>query len=177
MLPETPGQIVQVLVSADLPLPVPPFNSPNGVQGLDLYLTVNNDVAPAPVMTLVDVIGPGTIFFGNNTGQGDFGPPFIAPGLVVVATTTTASGTVDPNGILAFVEFDTTGVAPGVYPFSLTSPLFGPSDFAAAPGSDAVLIDGTLTVVPEPASIVMGLFAAAGLGAVMIRRRRNKAAA
>ncbi|REK05964.1 MAG: PEP-CTERM sorting domain-containing protein [Planctomycetota bacterium] len=172
---ETPGQTVQILVSSPFPLDVPPFNSPDGIQGLDLYIVVNNDSGPAPLITAVDIIGPGTIFDGNNTGQGDFGPPYQAPGLQVVATTTTGSGTVDPNGILAFVTFDTTGVPFGDYPWSLTSPLFGPSDFAAAPGSDAILIDGVLTVVPEPASIVMGLFAAAGLGAVMIRRRRAKA--
>jgi MYXO-CTERM domain-containing protein len=34
-----------------------------------------------------------------------------------------------------------------------------------------------IQVVPEPTSVVLGLFAAAGLGAVVIRRRRARKAA
>jgi hypothetical protein len=40
-----------------------------------------------------------------------------------------------------------------------------------------ILVNGTITIVPEPGSIVMGLFAAAGLGAVVIRRRKARKAA
>ncbi|MBI3840192.1 MAG: hypothetical protein HY288_19900 [Planctomycetia bacterium] len=36
--------------------------------------------------------------------------------------------------------------------------------------------DGTVTIVPEPTSIVLGLFAAAGLGIVAIRKRRARRA-
>src|SRR5262249_12848293 len=105
----------------------------------------------------------------------DFGAPFQAPGREVVALTTTVSGSVGPNGTLAFVELDTTGVAPGVYDFLLTSQTFGPSDLPpfGAPGTN--IIEGTLTVVPEPSTVVLGALAGLGLTVAAYRRRARKA--
>jgi hypothetical protein len=161
LLPNTPGQVVQVLVDS----------SEEQVAGLDLYLFVNNNVGPAPIITAVDIIGPGTIFNPNNVGQTTLGPPYDVPGLQTSSITTTSAGFVTADGILAFVTVDTTGIFAGTFPVSLTNPDLGPSDFAVDPGNDAILVNGQWNVIPEPSSIVMGLFAAAGLGAVMIRRR------
>jgi hypothetical protein len=167
LAPNTPGQVIPILVSS----------ANENVAGLDLYLYLNGNSGLGPIITAVDVIGPGTIFNPNNVGQFSLGPPYDVPGQQPSAITTTASGFVVANGTLAFVTVDTTGVAGGVFPLGLFNPDLGPTDFAVNPGFDAILVDGSITVVPEPASIVMGLFAAAGIGAVVIRRRRAKAAA
>jgi hypothetical protein len=103
------------------------------VAGLDLYLFVNNNVVPAPIITAVDVIGPGTIFHPNNVGQFSLGPPYDVPGQQPSAITTTSSGFVVADGILAFVTVDTTGVPAGLYVLGLTNPDLGPTDFAVNP--------------------------------------------
>ncbi len=160
--PNTPGQAFQILVSD---------NSGDQVLGVDLYLLVADGLT-GPVMTSVDLVGPGTIFNGNANPQSDFGAPYVAPSRHIVALTTTLSGTVAPNGVLANVIVDTTGVAPGDYAFSLSSPFFGDSDLPPfAGGNPTILVDGVLRVVPEPSAIVMALFAAAGMTVAVIRRR------
>jgi len=157
----TPGQIVPITVSGV---------AGDVFIGLDLYLSVA-DGTLGPVITNVDINSPGLVFAGNNNGISDFGPPYEAPSREVVAITTTVSGTVGPNGTLAFIELDTTGIAPGVYAFSLTSPLFGPSDLPPFSAPDTNLIDGTLTVVPEPSTVVLGGLAGLGLALAAYRRR------
>ena len=138
----------------------------DAIAGVDLALNV---AAGGPVFTLVDLIGPGTIFSASNTGQTDF----LAYGTNdQYSLTTTAAGTLAATGVLAFVTFDATGVLPGSYAFSLFN-FIGPSDLP--PFSAPLLIAGTVTVIPEPGSIVLALFAAGGLCAVAIRRRRKLA--
>ncbi len=86
-----------------------------------------------------------------------------------------------PGLPLMSFSFDTIGVAPGVYSWSLTNPLLGvsaPTAFLNTIGVtlSTILIDGTITVVPEPGSMLLCLFGAAGVGIVAIRRRRRRAA-
>jgi hypothetical protein len=72
---------------------------------------------------------------------------------------------------------DITGIGPGTYKI-VAGALNGngSSDFFnAANPVPVVITDGQITItVPEPASIVMGLFGAASLGFVAIRRRRAR---
>jgi hypothetical protein len=164
--PETAGQTFQILATGE---PGDQF------AGIDLYLYVA-DGNSGPLLTEVDVVGPGTLFFGNANPQIDFGPPFTAPGREVVAITTTLSGFVGPNGVVANVTVDTTGVAPGDYILSLSTPNFGGSDLPPFGFPATNLVDGILRVVPEPSSVVLGIFAAAGLGATLMRRRARRAA-
>ncbi|REK12995.1 MAG: PEP-CTERM sorting domain-containing protein [Planctomycetota bacterium] len=169
ILPNTAGQVLPIFV----------LGPGEMVPGVDLHLLVNGGIGPAPLITDVDLTGPGTIFHANNTGQLDYGAPFVTPGLQPSAITTTTSGFVEADGILAYITVDTTGLPGGVYTLSLTHPLLGPSDFATDPGNDAILIDGTLgwlpsipePDVPEPSTFVLAAFALGGLFLAARRRR------
>ena len=50
------------------------------------------------------------------------------------------------------------------------------TDISGIPDQTTVLVAGTITVTPEPGSIVLALVAAAGLSAAALRRRRHRAA-
>lgn len=162
LLPNTPNQVIAILVSS----------AGEQVAGLDLYLYVNGGVGPAPVITAIDVVGPGTIFAPNNVGQFSLGPPYDVPGLQPSAITTTASGFVPANGVLAYVTFDTTGIPVGGYTISLTNPDLGPTDFAVNPGFDAILVDGFIGQVPEPSTFVLAALGVAGACGMRLRRKR-----
>ena len=156
--PNQAGQIISVLVSTD---------SSDQVAGLNFYFQIddgqNPTITPAPAITSVDIIGVGTIFNGNNTGQTDF--PF--PPYFQGATTTTNSGSVLASGTLAWITLDTTGVTIGSWDLNISNTLNGDTDFATFPGG-VTLNDGSLSIIPEPASLVL---IAAGLGTLLIRRR------
>ncbi len=95
--------------------------------------------------------------------------------------------TVSPNGLFGTLVFDTTGIFAG--PLQKTwnlglgqvpiVPGPGTSDIGTDLNTDPLLpsiTDGHVFIaaapIPEPSSIVLALFAAAGLAAVAIRRRR-----
>jgi len=101
-----------------------------------------------------------------------------------VATMSTSPGV----SLLATIYVSTTGVAAGTKWALLigggndlgptvvgnqTTPGNLPLDFGDGGAFNTVLTDGIINVVPEPTSIVMALFAVAGLGAVAIRRARR----
>jgi len=163
LLPNTPGQVISILASGE--------GAADALQGVDLFLVVGGGT-DGPIVTGLDLIGAGTIFAGNNTGQQDFGAPYIPPSREVVGITTTTSGTVSPNGVLAYLTLDTTGLTSGDFTLSLTSEVIGPSVLYPSGGASTILVNGTLSVVPEPGSIVLGMFGAIGIAAIAIRRRR-----
>ncbi len=144
----------------------------DAVQGLGFIIDSNDNQPGGPIITAVDIVGPDTIFFGNNTGQGGSPPP---PATKVKQTTTTASGTVSANGVLGHVTFSTVGVLAGVYDLRMTGMATAGggsrTDFA---GIAPTITNGTITVVPEPSSVVLGLFSLAGLSAIAIRKRRAR---
>jgi hypothetical protein len=151
------------------------------VGGMNFVVGIGAQDATAPVITAVDLIGPGTVFNPNNTGQ--FVVGFGVPGTVVVYSVTTAAGTVSPVGTLGFLDISTVGIAPGSYALNLKKNVGFPQPvFNFAPtavtrddfSTDATAIINVTPQIPEPASIVLGLFAAAGLGAVVIRRHRAR---
>jgi hypothetical protein len=164
LLPNTPGQIVPILASGT--------GTSENTAGVDLFLVVGGGTT-GPIVTGLDVIGAGTIFNGNNNGQQGFGPAYDPPSRELVGLVSTVSGAVDPNGVLAYLTVDTTGLTSGSFALSLTNETLGPSILYTTGGASTVLIDGTLSIVPEPSSIAMGLCAAVGLALVAIRRRRS----
>ncbi len=169
VLPNAPG-LHQVYVTA---------SGGDAVQGVNLSLATG-DGGPnfggsvlAPIITAIDLIADGTLMFnGNNTGHSG---TFIPNDQLGQQNTTTNAGTVSASGNLALVTLDTTGFGPGVYAFlvgGVPGIGFPPSDFAGLPTNT---LDGTITIVPEPSSVVMALFAVAGVAVVAIRRRRRAA--
>jgi hypothetical protein len=175
LLPNTAGQIVQIFVSSN-----------TQVAGLDM----NAQVADSGPLALGSIVGPGivgdiitgTIFASNNTGVGD-GDGGAFGNQVEFLSTTTASGTVLANGLLVTLTVDTTGLdsnspgdlGPGHWSLRLFDTVNGPTDFAdPLINASNVIVDGSLIIPsPEPTSIVLGLFAIAGLGAVAVRNRRR----
>lgn len=152
-------------------------DSGESLSGIDLYLVMDPN---GPIVTKLDLIN-GTVFQNNNEGQGDFGlpeynPPSREPATYINAIWNSEGGysTGVPTGIVAFVTVDFTGVAPGVYSFSLSSDLFGPSAAYNLQGLPGSHLDGTLELVPEPSSVAMGLPGLAGLGLMAFRCRRAR---
>ena len=97
------------------------------VAGVDLAVqigdggTINGGVNTAPRITNLDVVGPGTIFHGNNTGTGTLAdgtplPVYLGSAgnnLIAATATTTNSGTVGANGVLAYLTVNPSGAAVG----------------------------------------------------------------
>jgi hypothetical protein len=166
-----PGQVLPIPIADDgqgTPIPGAP---PGQIAAVELNLFIDFG---GPIITNIDLIGPGTIFNGNNIGQTNLSDPYAVPGHQPSAFTQTITGFVSANGILAYVTVDTTGVKKGFYNFSLSNQL-GPSTVGDAEVLP-ILVRGSIFVdVPEPASIVMGLMGAAALGAVSARRKQLRA--
>lgn len=160
-----PNQSIDLNTS--MPIAIKTTGSAEAAFGsLDLALEVS---AGGPQITTVDLLSG--VFLGNNTGQTDL---FLLPSMQQYSSTTVQSGLVGPAGDLAYVSFDGTGVAPGTYSFLLANSA-GTSAVAPQgllpPGS---LIYGTITVVPEPASLVLAFSAVACLAALAVHRHRAR---
>ena len=106
-----------------------------------------------PKITGIDIVGGtlggATIFTGNNVGQTN---SLVLP-QVWEATTTTGSGTVTTNGVLGFVEIDTTGFFGGeMFDLIMSNTVNSPTDLA---GISVDVTNGTINVIPEPSSVVL----------------------
>ncbi|MGD9721336.1 MAG: PEP-CTERM sorting domain-containing protein [Pirellulales bacterium] len=183
MLPNTPGQVIDIMITSD---------SGDEISGLDLYLMINGADANAydpstPRITAIDVTGPGTVFGAVPSTTFPYGDPWdvangtsygqnVAYGAAPNATSG-PSADAPANGVLAHVTVDTTGVFGGIYPLSLTDPfIFGPTLLSKVTGplvlgEDYVLVDGMLGSIPEPSSLVLAALGAAGVAVVSLRRR------
>lgn len=181
LLPNTPGQVVNLMVTG-----TDQYNS------FDLKSFINGGLAggpaishvfgdPAAAIPATNLVG--SVWEGGNGGIGvnyPEGTTTVGSGYQTFATFTTLMGELTTaNGIVVSLTFDTTGVAPGVYSFSLTDGPMGPTAMFAGYDLETwepivtplTIVNGTLTVVPEPASLVTAALAIAGLLAVAIRRR------
>jgi len=156
------------------------------VQGTDVNAQVADGGAAAggsvagPTIT-GNLVGPGTLFNGNNTGDTDAGS--IPQGYFHSTTTSTGTVTIgNTNQILVKLFFDTTGftatspgdLGPGHWRLTLGNTANGPTDFGPIA---AAITDGDIqiqAIIPEPASIGLALMAVAGLGAVILRRRNAR---
>lgn len=161
------------------------------VYELDLYVTGDDQIAaldlgivlsgpPGPVITAIDITGPGTIFAGNNVGQLVASAPDDLPGLTPFVQTSTAVGTVLANGLLARVTIDMTSGpnAPNgaIWSLSLTGHELGSTTLYGESGEPVSLsiTNGSLVILPEPSTIALGLCGAAGVGLVAQRGRQRR---
>jgi hypothetical protein len=176
LLADTPGQVIDILVSSD----------GEGINVVDLYMTIDGNVGPAASFEGYNPWGAPTVWDDPPGGAGnwtDNGYPAVSPGDLKFAqgvALNNVNNDVSGNGIIAQVTIDTTGFffGDGPWVLQLTNEDWGDTSVANSDGvPETFLIDGEISIVPEPASLVMGLFAAAALGAVVIRRRRVRTAA
>jgi len=200
LLPNTAHQAIQIFVSGGLNVqglvleaqvadggPNENFNTPGVINGP----TITGDVIT------------GTIFASNHTTPTDPGGGVEGPMTAWISVTTQA-GTVTASGLLATLFVDTTGFTSGQWELDLGGTAgsngggsnagggTGLYDNAGGPignnlptgstslagvATSAYQVFDTSIVVPEPSSVVLGLFAAVGLGFVAIRRRMARRAA
>jgi hypothetical protein len=91
-----------------------------------------------------------------------------------ISFATAGLGSINTQGIV--MQFTVDTFSPGDYLFDLNNGSFfanGLDEFGDPVFVNMDFVPLTLRVVPEPSSIVMGLMAAAGMAAVVIRRRRT----
>lgn len=187
--PEQAGQAVTITITPGDPGDNP--ENPSGgldgnTQTISAAFTALSTEAGGPIITNIDLISAGLIFAPNNTGIQPL-PPFDPPARNVGASTTTNSGEILADGNLAIVTLSTVGVAPGVYGFYLwmddidlgltVSDVGVLPEFDPDGGNAAFLVHGTITVTPEPSTMVMSLMGVVGIGAVAVRRYRGRKAA
>jgi len=174
------------------------------MQGQTIYVSIADEGngglgsadAGEPFISAIDAL-TGTVWAANNTGAT---PAEINPGnnQAWSYSVTTSSGTVNATGKLLSISINRNGAANGstwgLRVFVGVPDLAGPggADSAWDNGSSLGVPfttqdtatgwngvtnrpDGAFQYVPEPSSIVLGLFGAAGLGAVVLRKRRARA--
>lgn len=155
--PNLAGQTISIFVSGG-----------DAVQGINFNVQVGDGGAAAggadtgPIIEDVDLLSG--IFLGNNTNQTDGPSP-----LLWNSITTTNTGSVSANGLLAVLTVSTVGLTSGDFALLSLTPadeFGGATNFA---GLVAQITNGSITVVPEPAALVLML--AGALGLVAARRR------
>ncbi len=161
--------IVQALMESDVP----------GDSGL---------TGKVPSITAIDLVETGSLFELNNDGVDRFlsyggwgyaGWAENAAATVLGPEPDLIPTTVDlnPNGqLLARLTIDTTDIAPGNYglnlgPFEVVEGFVMGTSFQDFVGSVDV-VSGSLNVVPEPSSLLLMCAGLAGLGVVVLRRKR-----
>jgi hypothetical protein len=175
LLPNLPGQTIPIYVKAD---------GGEQVQGILLRAFLGDggaavggvDVGPAMSGAILD---PGMLFFANNFGLIDssFGP------MILDLQTATDTGfiTLPPGlSLMGTITFDTTGLGPGSVTgmaLKLVGGLGGdtqlPPYFSGDPDFPLTIVNGSVTIVPEPGSIVLAAIGLAGIIALAYRRRRR----
>lgn len=184
LLPNTPNQVVQIFVTGGDSIQGVNLNAQIGadpsVGGTPVFQFDANQHLSYPGANFSSLLAPGSVF-APPVGFGENDITFY-PALWQ-SQSTTSSGFATANGLLATLVIDTTGFTSGTWALNLSDTIVGPSDWAGSifNGNEVpnpVIVDGSITIpnVPEPASIVLALFGAAGLGAVAIRRRRARQA-
>jgi hypothetical protein len=175
LLPDTPGQSITVTISND--------GEPVPLGGFELFLQVA-DGGPewpagsisGPAMESVDLLN-GTPFQNNNFG-GQFESLDNVPQRQfwsVVGTPTLPTGS---GQLLATVTFDTTGLGSGTWDLFLAE-LPGAGTRLLNPLSDpydVAIVNGTLTVVPEPSAgaTVAGCLLLGALVSRHVRRQSRR---
>jgi hypothetical protein len=194
LLPNTPNQQVPIFVTGT--------ELVNGVDLLATVGNVaspSNVLSPAadhsPTITNADIIGaagfPATILTGQ-AGVPTNPQPATATSRTVWYgdTTATLNFTALDNGVFGTLVFDTTGIFAGALQKTWALRLGQGNSVDIGTGSTSdlgtndvgdpfvpMIVDGNVfiaaAIIPEPSSIVLALFAAAGLADVAICRRRS----
>jgi len=199
LLANTAGQTIVINVTGIVPnaLTTPIAGNVGNVNGMVLGVAVNEggpdygDV-PGPTITAIDVDGGPSIWVAPQSPSGHNAPAefFDGGGMLAQSSFLTVAGFVNVNGgILATLVIDTTGFGPGIHKLTLSGGAvdanLGNTELSGnLPNGTVIVYDspfygdtaGQITIVPEPSSVVLGLFAVAGLGAVAIRKRRARRA-
>ena len=163
---DMPGQIIRIDIATALSGTVTMAQGVNfNIQVADGGLDAGGSI-PGPKITRIDILGGtlggSTIFTGNNIGQTDT----ISLPQVWESTTTTGSGVVTPNGVLGFVEIDTTGFFNGqMFDLIMSNTLNNPTDLA---GVSIDVTDGKIFIIPEPSSVVLVI-----IGLLVVGSRRT----
>ena len=182
LLNNTAGQLIQLEVSGI---------TPNTVNGISLGVAINNG-GPGfggllgPTITAFDWASGPTIweepwtpagFFRQHADYFDPGGQLAQSVIITVSGFTNQSG-----GLLVNLIVDTTGIGPGVYSLDLfggtIADVVGNTTFTGLgnPDPGQSLFNGTITLLPEPSSVVLGLSAIAGFGVVVFRKCRARQA-
>jgi hypothetical protein len=137
---------------------------------------ITQGLIDGPDITSVDLL-TGAIFGSNNQGVDDPGSyPQFAQRSLITNPNTTITLTGQP-AVLATLTLSTVGVAPGTYAVILGSipPALASTEFYNAAGDPIIptIVNGSVTIVPEPSSMVLGAFSAVGF-LVMYTRRRTQ---
>lgn len=148
------------------------------INAIDLFMTINGGIGPAPIVTAVDIVGPGTLLAGNNFVN-FLAAPWNLPGLQPAVIAVPTTGTVVANGLLARVTFSTVGIPLGLYTWSLTDHDLGATDIGTDENGETVyptITNGLIWLDPEPSSLVLGSIMLLSLGLATARshaRRRG----
>lgn len=166
----TPGQVINIQISA---------TAGEGLNSMDLNAIVNNNLGSSPIISGFNISTAPTLWAANATTVINGVDP---PGTEIFESVVNNSAVDSPigaNSILATLTIDTTGFFAGSWPLSVGpngSSTTAPTTLFSVSGEVVPqYLDGNISiaVVPEPSSIILGLFAAAGMAAVVIRRRRS----
>lgn len=181
LLPNTPNQVIQIFVTGGDQIEGMNFNAqigtdPENPVGIPVFQYEIGGHSSYPGPTLSTVMAPGSIFappaaihyndvtFFDTLWQAGVAPP---------------SGTVTASGLLATLVIDTTGISEGTWPLILANTLNGPTNWAGSVVNgqevpEPIIIDGSISIVPEPSSIALAACAAIGLCGIAFRRRFNR---
>lgn len=173
----TPGQVINILITA---------TAGEAVHSMDFTAGVNGGVAPAPIIADTNLNGAGTLFDAsvNASTVFNFGPGFEPPGLEVFQhvdfDTDNLNVPIGTDQLLAQLIIDTSGFAAGQWALDLVHSGFGQLTLFSDEGElgvalPATLVSGTISIVPEPASWVLGCLSLCALVAVNATRRRRMA--
>jgi hypothetical protein len=167
LLPNTSGQVISVFVTA---------TADEAAHLLDFTAGIDNGVGPAPIITAMNVNGPGTLFDTsvNTSMVFHFGDGFDPPGLEVFQEVEFDDDLLNvPIGadqLLATLTISTAGFASGSWDLNLLHSGFDELSISSTSGAlPLTLVNGSITIVPEPATLWLGLLAAIGLATLRSR--------
>lgn len=171
---ETPNQTLTLVISGPDSYSDSNFRSTISAGGPGISAVFGDNLTAIPVGSLASSVWVNG--FGGIAGAPN-GTTLDSTGRALEVSFGTAGfGSVNTQGIYAVFTVSTVGIAGGTYILDMTgTDLFNGLDENGDPIAVPLQFGPiTLTVpaVPEPSSVVLGLFAAAGMAAVVIRRRR-----